>query len=121
MISSAGLRKWMPSVLIVLVGLLTMYFIHRYRTRWKKEHVLIELKPFQTPKGWGYDILTDGHIYIHQDIIPAIPGEHGFRTKEDALAVGQKVLDRAMKGQPPMVTSKEVQNMGILPDTSSKK
>ena len=105
--------------LIVIAAGAVCYTGYRVRAKWKKEHVLVELRPIQTPKGWGYDILTDGRIFIHQPIIPAIPGDTGFRTKEDALAVGQKVLAQVMAGKLPMVTAKEVQDMGLAPDSSS--
>jgi hypothetical protein len=80
--------------------------------------VLLELKPIQTSKGWGYDILQDGKIFIHQDIIPAVAGGHGFRSREDALAVGQLVYDRVKAGQMPMVTAEEVRKMGVIQDTT---
>lgn len=113
-------RKWIVPLLILLALIPLVYFGMQHRKKWKKEHVLIELKAIQTPKGWGYDILTDGKVYIHQNIIPAIPGEYGFRTKEDALAVGQKVYDRMTTGQMPMVSAEEVRAMGVYPDSSHR-
>jgi len=107
--------------LIALVAGVLVYTGYRQSAKWKKEHVLVVLKPIQTAKGWGYDIFTDGRIFIHQDIIPAIGGDVGFRTKEDAMAVGQKVYDRLVKGDVPMVTAKEVREMGIIPNASTKK
>jgi Domain of unknown function (DUF4907) len=110
-------RKWIaPLVILVTLAPLIYLGINRHN-RWKKEHMLIQLRPIQTPKGWGYDILMDGKVYIHQNIIPAIPGEHGFRTKEDALAVGQKVYERVVAGQMPMVSVQEVEELGIYPDS----
>jgi hypothetical protein len=117
LIKTAAYRKWIPPVLIVLLGGALIIGIRYYRIKWKKDHVFVELKAIQTPKGWGYDILTDGHPYIHQNFIPAIPGEYGFRTRKDALAVGQIVADRLIKGQTPMVTASEIKEMGITPDT----
>ena len=115
------LRKWITPLLILVIGSATIAGIWYYRTRkWEKAHILVELKPIQTPKGWGYDILTDGHIFIHQNIIPDAGGQRGFRTKEDALAVGQIVYNRVMKGELPMVTVKEMQALGVLPDTTAK-
>lgn len=107
-------RQWIITVLLVLAAGAFIYIGYRNR-QWKKDHILIELKPIQTAKGWGYNILTDGKVYIHQDIIPAIPGNRGFRTKEDALAVGKIVYDRLLSKQVPMVTAKEVHDMGITP------
>lgn len=103
-------------LLAVIAGLVV--YNYRHSDRFKKDHVLVELKPFQTSKGWGYNILTNGEVFIHQDIIPAIGGGKHFRTREDALAVGQKVYEKVLKGDVPMVTAKEVREMGIVPADS---
>jgi hypothetical protein len=108
-------RQWILSGLIVLAAATFFYIGFRQHRQWKKDHVLVELKPFQTSKGWGYNIYTDGKVYIHQDIVPALPGNRGFRTKEDAMAIGTKVYERLKAGQMPMVTAEEVQQMGITP------
>lgn len=113
-----SLRKWILPIVLLLALTFLVYFNLGRQGRWKKDHVLIELKAIQTPKGWGYDILTDGKIYIHQNIIPAVPGDYGFRTKEDALAVGQKVYERVKKGEMPMVSAEEVAALGVYPDTT---
>lgn len=117
--NKSAFRKGLLYGLIVIAAGALFYTGYRIWSKWKKEHVMVELHPIQTPKGWGYDILADGRIFIHQPVIPAIPGDTGFRTKEDALAVGQKVYDRIMAGKMPMVTAKEVQAMGLVPDSSS--
>lgn len=109
-------RQWIFTGLIALAAA-TFFFIGFWQHRqYKKDHIFIEIKPIHTAKGWGYNIYTDGKIYIHQDIVPAIPTNRGFRTKEDAMAVGKKVYDRLVAGQMPMVTAKEVRDMGIIPD-----
>ena len=112
-------RQWIFTGLIAVAAISFFYIAFRQHNQWKKDHILIEIKPIHTFKGWGYNIFTDGKIYIHQDIVPAIPTNRGFRTKEDALAVGKKVYDRLVAGQMPMVTAKEVQEMGIIPDDST--
>lgn len=119
MTKKGSLKKGLLYGLIVIVAGVLGYFGYRERVKWKKEHVLVELRPFQKPQGWGYDILANGKVFIHQSTIPAIPGQHSFRTKEDALEVGQKVVDRIMRGQMPMVTAKEVQDMGLAPDSAA--
>jgi len=119
MTKKKSFKKGLLYGLIVIVAGVLVYFTYQERVKWKKEHVLVELRPIQTPKGWGYDILANGRVFIHQPIIPAIPGDTGFRTKEDALAVGQKVYAQVMAGKMPMVTAKEVQDMGLAPALSS--
>ncbi len=119
------MRKWILPVLILLATACYSFYIG-YRRRMAEQneqngHLLLELKPVQTDGGWGYLIYMNKHVYIRQTIIPAIAGSHPFRTREDALAVGQKVYDRLMAGQMPMVTAAEVQELGIYPDTLVKK
>ena len=112
-------RQWILTGLIALAAATLFYVGFKQHNQWKKDHVLVEIRPIHTPKGWGYNIFTDGKIFIHQDIVPAIQTNRGFRTKEDALAVGKKVYDRIIAGQMPMVTAKEVQDMGIIPDDTT--
>lgn len=121
MIKTGAFRKWgIPGLIILAIGALAYAGI-RMRANWKKDHILVELRPVLTPLGWGYDILTDGKIFIHQNTIPAVSGGHAFRSKEDALQVGKKVVDRLSLGQIPMVTEKEVREMGIQDSVISKK
>jgi hypothetical protein len=115
--TSKRLLGWPLTVVLALITCILLYLGWRRHTGWKKDHVLLELRPIQTSKGWGYDILNDGKMFIHQDIIPAVPGGHGFRSKEDALAVGRVVYDRVRAGEMPMVTAAEIEKMGIRLDT----
>ncbi len=70
----------------------------------------IEIKTFQGEKGWGYDILIDGVVYVHQPSMPALPGDNGFKTEAQAKAVAElmilKIRDNIL---PPGVTAEEVQ------------
>ena len=117
---SSSRRQWLFTVVILLAAGALIYAGYIRRANWKKEHVLLELQAVQNEKGWGYVILTNGHAYIRQSIIPAISGTHAFRTREDALAVGQKVVDRLSTGQMPMVTAAEIKAMGLLPDSTAE-
>ncbi len=113
-------RKWGLS-LAMLAAIIVAIAIGLYRrSKWNKENVLVELRPIQTPQGWGYDILTNGHPYIHQPWIPDIKGQHGFQSKEEALAVGQKVYDRLVANQIPVVTIEEMRQLHVrLPEDSA--
>lgn len=113
----SAVRKWIIPVLILLATGILIYTGYRRRVRLNQDQVLLELKPVQTTGGWGYLILMNHQVYIRQMIIPAISGSHPFRTREDALSVGQKVYDRLTTGQMPMVTAAEVRAMGVYPDT----
>ena len=112
-------RKWGITILLLLgIGAVVVYNVYR-RNQWKKDHVYVELRAFHTDKGWGYDILQDGRTYIHQDVVPAVASHGwGFRTKEDALAVGKKIYDRLLAREMPSVSPKEIKEMGIVPADS---
>jgi hypothetical protein len=108
-------RQWPISILILVIGAVLIY-ANLHKKHPHEEEVRLELKPIQIPGGWGYLVLEDGKVFIRQTIIPAIGGAHPFRTREDALAVGQKVVDRLSAGEVPAVTATELNAMGIRPD-----
>jgi len=116
----AFFRKWGLSLVMLAAIIAAVWIGVVRRMNWKKGHVLVELKAIQTPLGWGYDILTDGRPYIHQNIIPDVAGQHGFRTKEEALAVGGKVKDRLVANQMPVISIEEMRQLNVqLPDDTT--
>src|SRR5262249_29479580 len=78
------------------------------------DHAVLELRAIPVRNGWGYDILHDGRPWCHQDYIPAVTGFRVFRSKEDALAAGQIVYDKAGAGQLPGITEAEMRSKGIF-------
>lgn len=112
-----AIRKWILPVLIVLVTGTLFYVGYRKRVQWNHEHIFFELKPYQTNGGWGYLIFMNKHLYIRQNIIPAVSGRRPFHSREDALAVGQLVFDRLKAGEVPMVTGSDLKAMGIRLDS----
>jgi hypothetical protein len=99
-------------MLLVIIG--TFSYGYYKRKKWHKDHVLLELRAIPVKNGWGYDILQDGQPWCHQDYIPAVTGYRVFRTKEDALAAGKIVYDKANAGQLPDITEAEMRNKGIF-------
>jgi len=64
---------------------------------------------------FGYQILQDGKMIINQQIIPAIPGNNGFSTKEKAQTAGQFTLMKIKNGIfPPTVSPSELDSLGVL-------
>jgi hypothetical protein len=118
--TKAFFRKWGLSF-VLLAAIIGCVWIGIYRRmKWKKDHIMVELRAIQTPLGWGYDILTNGHPYIHQNIIPDIRGQHGFQSKEEALAVGQKVYERLVANQIPVISIEEMRQLRVrLPEDST--
>ena len=62
---------------------------------------------------FGYLIDKDG-MKIRQTTIPSLPGNKGFRTKDDALKVARLVVYKIdNKMIPPSVTTVELDSLGV--------
>ena len=67
---------------------------------------------------WGYDILRDNKIFIHQPNKPGLPGNEGFIAKKDAIKVAQLVIAKIKKGEmPPTVSPEELKALKLARDT----
>ena len=66
-------------------------------------------------KTFGYDVYADGKLMIHQQSIPAMPGNEGFTTKAEAEKVAQLVMGKIRKGEmPPTVTVEELKKLKVV-------
>jgi hypothetical protein len=80
----------------------------------KTGKVPIDASIFKTDKGWGYSILIDNKLFIRQDIVPAVEGNQGFATKEDATKVAKFVLQKIDNKEKPIVTKEDLKQLGII-------
>jgi hypothetical protein len=68
-------------------------------------------------KTFGYDILVNGKLLVHQPSIPALPGNDGFKTKEQAKKVADFVVKKIRKNEmPPTVKTDDLKSMKVLKD-----
>ena len=54
---------------------------------------------FKTENGWGYDVLVNQQIIIHQPFVPGKPGFNGFPTSKEAAADAQSVIEKIKSGE----------------------
>jgi hypothetical protein len=73
----------------------------------------VESVPLHTASGWGYEILVDHKIFIHQEDIPAIAGKKAFLTKEDAMKTAGLVIEKIVKGKQPAITKDDLTGLKI--------
>ncbi|MBS1576424.1 MAG: DUF4907 domain-containing protein [Bacteroidetes bacterium] len=64
----------------------------------------IESRAFQTTNGWGYDILVNDSILIHQESIPVFQKQQPFANKEQAEKTAALVIQKLKTGQHPTLT-----------------
>ena len=107
----------MALVLMAFLGSCTNH-VKKIESSKVPDYDSLTYKVYKVKGGWGYDVLVNGKVYIHQPFIPAVQGGFPFRTKEDARKVAILVIEKLMtqKGMP-RVRVKELQELGVLYDT----
>jgi hypothetical protein len=64
---------------------------------------------------WGYQLFKDGQLMINQQNIPAIQGNKGFSSKNDAEKIATYILEKVKKGEfPPTISVEELDSLGVL-------
>jgi hypothetical protein len=70
-----------------------------------------EIDPFRSDHGWGYDILIDNKVYIHQPFMPAVEGQVPFSNKQSARKTARLVIKKIRNHKSPSVTKEELQSI----------
>ena len=64
---------------------------------------------------WGFDILMDNKMIIHQPLIPAVTGNRGFKSEYDAMTTASFMIEKLRKGMtPPTISTQELDSLGVL-------
>lgn len=108
-------RMTKRNIVIAVIGLLICAGGFYYRTAKQKANDMlpVEAVAFPINGGWGYKVVVNGHTYIYQDVIPGLQGNQVFKSKEDALKVGQRVVYKLVHHQLPAITAQELIAMQI--------
>lgn len=105
--------------LLVIVAIAAGAYTRHYNRQ--HEMLKVEVKPFKTDKGWGYNVTVDKKIFIHQESIPAFSGNQSFTTEEDAMKAGNLVVKKMVAGSKfPALSAEEVMGLGIHPISSAQ-
>jgi hypothetical protein len=76
----------------------------------KKARLPFSYATFKTQTGWGYNILVDNKIFIHQDKIPVFEKDVSFNSENDAKKTAELILTKLKTGKQPSITSFELQD-----------
>lgn len=93
--------------LIILLLILSALWMGKSSASFERQ---AELRTFQWKKGWGYQILMNEKVLIHQPFIPAIDTTMAFPDEESARMIGTLVLNKWTEGELPSVTKGEIQH-----------
>lgn len=73
----------------------------------------LSIHAFKTSTGWGYVLVNQEKTIIKQTIIPVISEIKSFKTEEDALKIGNLVLQKLKDDLSPTVTKKDLIALNI--------
>lgn len=101
------------------VSLFTVFiFLHN-----QQEKEVLKIKVFNNDTlqttikttGFGYDILRNDALYIHQPNIPAVAGDAGFSSAQNAQKTAKLVVYKIQHHiLPPTVSIHELDSLGVL-------
>ncbi|MEO8862486.1 MAG: DUF4907 domain-containing protein [Ginsengibacter sp.] len=105
------------SYIILSVSLLVVVLITAYLSQPKKKNInnllLVESSTFQVAGGWGYNVLVDHKIFIHQEAVPAIGGNKIFIKKEDAEKTAALIVQKILNKKVPSVSEHELDSLQV--------
>jgi len=68
-----------------------------------------EVELFKSEQGWGYDIVKDKRIYIHQPYMPVVEGQVPFSTRQSARKTGRLVVKKIRNRESPALSREEIE------------
>ena len=94
-------------IALAVLALLTVYQVYKSRSEY-------QLQVIRTSAGWGYDVLSQGRLILHQPTIPGAAGDRGFSHENQARQVGERVIRKLKEGEGlPTITPDELRDMNI--------
>jgi hypothetical protein len=94
---------------VALIISATIWIVQLNKQNTKKER--ITAKVFQSLNGWGYDILVNNALFIHQESVPGRQGKTGFPEKKQAEQTAQLIINKMERGELPAVTTFELEQI----------
>jgi hypothetical protein len=99
------INKKILTGLILFVALITSVIIFNYRSKG------FSVNLFSNGSGWGYDIVYNKKLIIHQPYMPAMAGQSPFESKDMARATGRLVINKLRTRQSPRISSEEIKTI----------
>jgi Domain of unknown function (DUF4907) len=102
-------KYWVYGLLLFSIS----FFIYK---KFLSQDNSLQVKTFAVQQGWGYDILVNNKVFIHQEIIPSIQGKKYFVSKQEAESVGELVVSKMKQGKGggfPEITEADIDSLKI--------
>lgn len=112
------------NIIVILFALFVsagIWITALYRNNNTKKKILVSSKIFKGVNGWGYDILVNDSLFIHQEYIPVIATNKGFEKKEEAAMAASLVLQKLQHNKLPTLTKFDLQQIFVTDKISDGK
>lgn len=104
-------KNW---IYLLFSGAVVFFIYKQLQTRKTSgDWISITYTTYHTPLGWGYDILANDTLFIHQQQMPAVEGTRGFESQQDAATVAELVIKRMKNKQVPTIYLKDLDSLTI--------
>jgi hypothetical protein len=90
------------ALLLMLVGIGSVF-------NNRDHHYTVDV--IKSEQGWGYNILFDNKLIIHQPYMPAGNGQVAFGDKYSARKIGGLVVKKLQNNQSPSITRDELHSI----------
>jgi Domain of unknown function (DUF4907) len=105
--------KYIFLIACLLIVIAAIGFSVKRDTIASKDLVKVDTSTFPVKGGWGYNILVDNKIFIHQEFIPSISGYEAFRTRQDAEKIAEYQTQKMLQKKVPSVSVHELDSLQI--------
>jgi len=105
----------MKSLFLILPFIL-LYSCGENKPNSNTDSEIYSIETFENAReNWGYKILNEGNLFINQPHIPAIQGNKGFKSSNDAEKAANLIIYKLEAGIiPPTITVEELDSLGVL-------
>lgn len=106
------IKKHTVIVILIAIMISAGIWIKGYnKNKETKKSKSVKALIFEGSEGWGYDILVNDSLFIHQEYVPVISGKHGFAKKEQAEKTANLIINKIKTGQIPVITRFELEKI----------
>ena len=108
-------KKFIPvyAVAVAMLVIAAAFSFSKKKVQPGSDWLSVDVRALKMTGGWGYEVMVDKKIFIHQDCIPAIAAFKRFGTEAEALLIGNKVVDKILHGQKPAISLQEIADSRI--------
>jgi hypothetical protein len=74
---------------------------------------------FKVVNGWGYDVLVNDTVIIHQESIPVLQKQEAFLQKDQAEKTAQLIIQKLKSGSLPTLTKFDLEKILATDETNN--